>query len=353
MSFLILRFLRGYNHFLEILMIKHRAIILMVLLLSAAILPLANFGSPFDPPFIVKVDELCANGDLALSIPLLRVRLDGKTSLNVRAEHFLETADYGHARSAIVLRPLSTTLAPHDRDAVLWRKPNGERIVLRKSAGTLPKGVSDEARAFLDFVKTYRAYESRGVTAWLAGDSLSWGIVYSEGITFGYEDGGLAWLNLPSGTKVWAKSDGAVIRELRTDDDVLFSFERVSDIEARISAGRQYLNIHYDRGRIVEIVRLPAKKLVQFEYTPDGLLLAATHGGRRRHYAWAKTKRSLPPIINWVNPWYLQSADGRRFDYFVDNNSIVMSAISDDKPRKTTSLRVRYGAVISVRERRN
>jgi hypothetical protein len=333
-------------------MIKHTITILIALVIPVGALPLATFGSPFDPPFIVKVDELCADGDLALSIPLLRVRLDDKTALNIRAEHFLETADYGHTRSTVALRPLSTTLAPHDRDAILWRKPNGERIVLRKAAGALSKGLPDETRAFLDSVKTYRVFEGRSTTAWLAGDSLAWGIVYSEGITLGYEDGGLAWLKLPSGSKVWVKNDGAMIHELRIDNDVLFSFERISNTEARISAGGRHLDIHYDYGRIVEITRPPATKLVQFEYTSDGLLLAATHGGRSRHYVWAKTKRPLPPIINWVNPCHLQSADGRHFDYFVDNDSIVMSAFTDGKPEKTTSLRVRYGAVISIREKR-
>jgi hypothetical protein len=312
-------------------------------------------ASPFDPRFVITVDELCSDGSLALSIPLMRVRLDDSTTITLRAEHVLRTGDYGFAQSEIVVRPLHTTLTPYDRDALVWRKPNGEKTVLRKSAGKLPKGLPDETREILDSAKTFRTYESHGVTAWLAENSLAWGLVRSEGILFSYEDGALTWFMLPSGNRVLVKSNGATISELRIEDEILFSFEQITETEARIVAGTRRFGIRYDRGRIVEIERLPvlnlpATKLMKFNYGPDGLLATTTFNGKQRHYAWAKTKRPLPPIINWVNSHHLQSADDRRFDYIVTNDTITMISFADEKPRKTTRLRVRYGAIMAIRE---
>ena len=306
-------------------------------------------ASPFDPQFAITVDELCSDGSLALSIPLMRIRLDDSTSISLRVEHVLKTGDFDFAQSEIVLRPLHTTLSPYDRDALVWRKPNGEKTVLRKSDDKLP----DEVRTFLDSTKTFQAYAGRGATAWLVENSLARGAVRAEGIIFCYEDGMLAWFMLPSGNKILVKSDGSKISELRIGDETLFSFNQITDTEARIVAGSRSFGIHYDdQGRIVEITRLPSIKLMAFGYDDDGLLATATFSGKQRHYKWAKTQHPLPPIINWVNAHHLQSIDSRHFDYIVTNNTITMRSIEDEKPRKTTMLRVRYGTIISIREKK-
>jgi len=330
---------------------------LIIRFLVAALLPvlLAHTlsASPFDPRFLITVDELCDDGDLALSIPLMRVRLDDSTAIALRAEHVLKTGEYGFAQSEIVLRPLATTLAPYDRDSLVWRKPNGDKAILRKSANKPLADLPGEARKFLDSFKNYQAYESTNgsnVTAWLADDSPAQGLVWSEGIAFCYDDGVLAWFILPSGNKVLVKSDGAMIREMRMGDEPLFSFEQITGTEARISAGTQHLVIRYDGSRIVEITRLPATKLASFNYGSDGLFAAATFGARQRHYAWAETKRPLPANILFVHSRHLQSVDDKRFNYIVTDDSITMSVYISDTLQKSTSLRIHYGTIVSIRE---
>jgi len=331
--------------------------------LIAALLAPALFASPFDPRFVITTGELCADGDLALSIPLARIRLDETVTLALRAEHTLKTGDYGFAQSEIILRPLTTTLAPYDRDALAWRKPNGDKVTLRKSTSAArlpPANMPAEAEKFLDTLKTCQTYESRDATAWLDDDSPAHGLVYSENMAFCYTNGALTCLILPSGARVAVKSEGGMIREMRIGDAPLFNFEQITDTETRITAGARQFTLRYNRGRIVEITRLPATnppstnlpatKLAAFDYDPDGLLSAATSNGKQSHYAWAETKRPLPAIITWVNSRHLQSTDGKRFDYLVTDDTIVMSAYAGDTLQKTTTLRVRYGTIISIRE---
>jgi len=324
--------------------------------LVAALFPVLSAhtlsASPFDLRFLIAVDELCNDGDLALSIPLMRVRLDDSTAIALRAEHVLKTGDYGFAQSEIVLRPLTTTLAPYDRDAFVWRKPNGDKAILHKSMDKLPVNLPDEARKFLDSLKNCQTYAGNNVTAWLGGDSSVQGLVWSEGIALCYNGGSLAWFILLSGNKVLVKCDGAMIRELRIDDELLFSFEQITDTEARISAGTQHLDIRYEHGRIIEITRLPETKLASFDYGSDGLLASATFGGKQHHYAWAATKRPLPPLITFVQSRYLQSVDNKHFDYTVTDDSIIMSAYIGDVLQKSTSLRVHYGTIVSIREKK-
>lgn len=322
---------------------------LLCWLMTTLLVP-ALTASPFDPRFVITTDELCADGDLALSVPLMRLRLDDSTSIPLRAEHILKTGDYGFAQSEIVIRPLTTTLAPYDRDALVWRKPNGDKVILHKSDAKLPADMPDEAKNFLASLKTCQTYENRGVTAWVEDNPLARELVYSEGIAFCYNDGALAWLILPSGSKVMVKSNGAMINEMRIGDEILFSSEQITATEARMSIGARQFGIRYNRGRIVEITRLPATKLATFDYGPDGLLSAATINGKQSHYTWAETKRPLPAIINWVNSRHLQSVDGKRFDYVVTDDSIIMSVYAGDVLQKATSLRVRYGTIVSIKE---
>jgi hypothetical protein len=336
-----------------------------MIFMALQLLPLTMPANSFDPRFVIKVDELCSDGDLALSIPLLRVPLDDQVAFPLRVEHFLEIGDYGYVRSNLVLRPLFTSLAPHDREAFLWRKPNGERVILHKSTDELSKNpknqqpdfslsmLPDEIQAFINSQNTCRFYASGATTAWLAEDSLSWGIVLSEKIIFGYENGVLAWFILPSGTKVRVKSDAAMIHELRIDDAVLFNFKKISKTESKISTGRQRFSIYYDgQGRITEIIRLPKAKLVQFEYNHENLLSVSIYRSIKRSYTWAKTQQPLPPVINWVKPYYVKSVNGRQLEYKVTNQSVIMNVPAVDGTMKTTVLRVRYGSIISIQEKK-
>jgi hypothetical protein len=117
--------------------------------------------------------------------------------------------------------------------------------------------------------------------------------------------------------------------------------------------GKEQLWIVYEQGRIASIARLPNAKPALFEYTSEGLLEAVTLGNRSHQYTWAKTRQPLPPIIGWIKPYYLQSADRRRFNFVAINNIISMSSLSEDEKRKEMILRVRYGSIISIQEKRN
>jgi hypothetical protein len=211
---------------------KYRSILPVIVMLAIVAMALNSIkASPFDPRFIIKVDELCADGDLALSIPLLRVRLDDKMPINIRAEHVLESADYGFCQSNIVLIPLITTIAPYDRDSLIWRKPNGENIILKPSDGEFLWEIPEKARALLE-TNTYRIFNGRGTVAYVGNHPLAWAVVVSEKFTLCYNQGTLVWFTLPSGASVSAKCCGAMIRKLKISDDLLYCFEQVDEDNA-------------------------------------------------------------------------------------------------------------------------
>jgi len=311
------------------------------------------FANPFDRRRLVALDELCLDGDLNLSLPLARVKLDEKTTLEIRVEHEMRTGDYGNARSEMVVRPLFTNVVPYDRQHLIWNKPNGEKTVLvsqKKNAAAVAMDKWPEtARAFLNEGIGRHFTSSRAVAY---GDRQgSHVVISSEDYWLGYKDGSLSWFILPSGKLVNVQGRGSFISALTIDGEQFLrsSFSTEAPDEIRIRTKDAALYIDFDTSSRLSAVRNAGRIMrLKCEYGQTGLLSAVATGNTTTRYAWQETRQGMPRFMEWMKPWRLRSVNEKHFGYTHDYDYIKMQV---ESPRSGLLVKFRYGQIVSMKRK--
>ena len=323
----------------------------VILIAAFVLLGQTILASPFERRRQVALDELCLDGDLNLSLPLARVKLDEKTTLEIRVEHEMRTGDYGNARSEMVVRPLFTNVVPYDRQHLTWNKPNGEKEVFASQEQNATAVATDKwpeaARAFLHGNIDRHFASSRAVA--YADRHLAHVVISSEEHWFGYKDGSLSWFILPSGKLVNARSAGSFIRSLSIDGEQLLSSEFLTDAfdEIRIRAKDAVLYVAYDSSFQLSAVKNATKAVrLKCEYGQTGLLSAVTTENTVARYVWQKNQQGMPRFMEWMKPWRLRSVNDKDFGYTYDYDYIKMQVVS---PCSELLVKFRYGRIVSIK----
>ena len=299
------------------------------------------------------LDELCLDGDLNLSLPIARVKLDEKTTLEIRVEHAMSTGDYRNARSEMVVRPLFTNVVPYDRQHLIWNKPNGGKEVFISQKQNAIAPATDKwpeaARAFLHG-NIDRHFASSSAVAH-ADTHLAHVVISSEEHWFGYKDGSLSWFILPSGKLVNVRSEGSFIRSLSIDGEQLLSSEfSTEDLdEIRIRTKGAVFNLELNPSSQLSVVKSAAGAVrLKCDYGQAGLLSAITTGNRVDRYIWRETQQGMPRFMEWMKPWRLRSVNGKDFGYTFDYDYIRMQV---ESPRSELLVKFRYGQIVSIKRK--
>jgi len=329
--------------------------------LSKKVIPIVVLGifyqtllaGPFDRRRQIALDELRLDGDLNLSLPLARVKLDEKTTLEIRVEHEMRTGDYGNVRSEMIVRPLFTNVVPYDRQDLIWNKPNGDKTVLisrnEKNTAVATDKWPEAARAFLNG-NTSRCFASSKAQAY-ADTQCSKIVISSEHYWFGYKDGSLSWFVLPSGKLIKVRSNGSFICSLTIGSEELLNsdFSTETTDAMRIRTKSIALNFEFDPAHRLSVIKNAANAVrLKFEYERTGLLSAVTTGKAVARYAWQDNHQSMPRFMEWMKPYRLRSANGKDFGYTYDYDCITMQVAS---PRSELLVIFRYGQIVSMKKK--
>lgn len=317
--------------------------------------PLLGDIDPFLRPYVLALDDLGSDGDLVLTVPLRKWRLDDETDIDVLLTHRQESLEYGDVRSRFDLLPFQTSVMPAGAGAWTWLRPGGGTVrfeslqskAIRERAG---KGTSRPVAVRL--AAGSRQVFSNGKTRLTVSWSDNQQTIEDSRWVFSYKGGALYALKAPSGRQFVVTSAGRNITRV-SENEVLRAEIEWSKTALPVRLWLDGETIHFkvdDTGVLVNVTTGAGDKIAGFTYHKSGLLASITRPSLPlRAFEWQFLKDYTRGDSIYRKPYALLSASGTRYGYNIQNDVIYLSAESVNYSKRL-NIGLQYGKVKWISE---
>jgi hypothetical protein len=319
--------------------------VLVVLVALCGIDPLRGAGDPFLRSYRLALDDLGTDGDLVLTLPLCKWRLDDDTDIDVALEHRQESREYGDVRSRFDLRPFQTAIIRAGQDTWLWLRPGGGTVRFERA-----QGERSNAR---EWVSNHRRTYTNGTVRLTVLETPNRQTIDDDGWRLSYEEGALQSLRSPKGREFKVAAKGSCIYKIIEKDAIRAEIDwndAGEPLRLRLD-GKTIVFDTYENGGLKNAFSKIDGATVVFTYHESGMLASFTRRGLPpRAFNWRFLTDSVRGDSLYRNTYALLSADDIRYGYEMRNETIYLSANSERGP-KSMEVAVRYGKIYSITER--
>ncbi len=331
---------------------SHRLIGVWSIVCLCQICPLRGEVDPFLRPYVLALDDLGSDGDLLLTVPLRKWRIDDDTVIDVVLSHRQESLEYGEVRSGFDLLPFQTSVMPIGATAWAWLRPGGETVrfeaAQRGSSGGRAGSKAIE-RVFGKSAPGSWQVFARGKRRLTVSRSHNWQAVEDDGWMLFYEGGRLCALATPGGRHLAVASVGRRITRVVENGLIRVELEwSEAGRPTNLSIDGENLRFKAsENGALLKVTADSGPILADFTYHENGLLASATKplSAKRRHFSWRPVRDFARGDSPYRKPCALISAGEVRYGYGISRGVIRLSAESAAQGRKHLNIGMRYGKV--------
>lgn len=312
-------------------------------------------SDPFLRPYVLALDSLRDDGDLLLTVPLRKWRLDDETDIDVVLAHRQESLEYGEVRSRFDLLPFQTSVMPAAGGAWVWLRPGGGTVRFEPPRGNSTRGTAQEGTSKKKADKMAKASwevfthgRTRLTILWPEKSQ----IIEDGGWVLSYQCGAINALKAPSGRQFIVTSVGRNITRV-SENNVLRAEVVWSPLNLPIRLWLDGEMIHFktdDAGMIDKVTTEAGDTLAGFAYHRSQLLASiARPGFSEQAFEW----QLLPDFTRgdslYRKPYAVRSAGEVRYGYYIRRDVIHLSSESANQAKRL-KIGMQYGKVKWVSE---